>query len=151
MRAQKPLPFGYPGEPKTLGDHIKKRRLDLKMSQAEVGNIFGVSMYAVRKWEYSGVSPVVSLMPRVIEFLGYDPRGNVCTITSGTEKLIACRQTLGLTQPDMAKQLGVSLSTLVGWENGRSIPKKKAHTEALSVLFAASANPAGPATAMPEP
>ena len=43
LRGQKPLPPGYPTHPKTLGDHLRKQRLDLGISQRELGGRLGVS------------------------------------------------------------------------------------------------------------
>jgi len=42
LKAKKPLPLGYPQILKTLGDHLRKRRLDLNLLQKEVAEIIGV-------------------------------------------------------------------------------------------------------------
>jgi len=37
------FPDGYPVNPKTIGEHIRKKRMDNKLMQSEVANIIGVS------------------------------------------------------------------------------------------------------------
>lgn len=47
-------------------------------------------------------------------------------------KLDEWRKSKGLSQPDLAKQLGVTIKTVSSWENGNSIPGRddmvKIHT-----------------------
>lgn len=43
LRDQKPLPHAYPAESKTLGDHLRKKRLDLGLFQKDVARILGVA------------------------------------------------------------------------------------------------------------
>ncbi|MBI1951143.1 MAG: helix-turn-helix transcriptional regulator [Acidobacteria bacterium] len=43
LRGQKPRPPRYPEVPKTLGDHLRRRRLDLGISQRELAERLGVS------------------------------------------------------------------------------------------------------------
>jgi hypothetical protein len=47
---KKPL-SGYPRELKTLGDHIKRRRLDLSLSLKQVAVGLAVTDETVRNWE----------------------------------------------------------------------------------------------------
>jgi len=37
------LPKGYPINPKTIGEHIRKKRMDLRLMQKEVAKIIGVT------------------------------------------------------------------------------------------------------------
>ena len=41
----------YPKEINTLGDHIKKRRLDLGMLQVQVAEKIGADVTTIRNWE----------------------------------------------------------------------------------------------------
>lgn len=120
--AQKPLPQGYPKEPKTIGDHIKKVRLEKKLSRAKVAEFWGVSMDTVKCWETNRTSPSVTLIPKVIEFLGYAPFGDLSGMSDG-EKIRTCRLLSGLTLEATAKRLGVCVTTLSSWENDRGIRK----------------------------
>jgi transcriptional regulator with XRE-family HTH domain len=60
----------------TLGDHLRKARLDRGLRQDEVARELGVGYQTVSNWErnYSRVGP--RLLPKVVAFLGYDPREN---------------------------------------------------------------------------
>jgi DNA-binding transcriptional regulator YiaG len=73
QRSEKPKPKGYPLEPKTIGDHIKKRRLDLKLFQRQVAEQLGVDETTIHNWERNFNSPDRRFVPKIIQFLGYTP------------------------------------------------------------------------------
>ena len=62
-----------PSVPKTLGDHLKCKRLERKLSQEQVAAILGVSDTVVSFWEANFYPPPYGRRERVIAFLGYDP------------------------------------------------------------------------------
>ncbi len=68
-RSEKP----YPKQLITIGDHIKKRRLDLNLTQGEVSKLIGVKEESIYNWENNQSKPKIYLMPKIIEFLGYVP------------------------------------------------------------------------------
>lgn len=68
----KALPKGYILSPETIGEHIRKRRLDLGLLQIEVAKMIGVTESTVWNWEH-GTEPELRHMPKIIEFLGYVP------------------------------------------------------------------------------
>lgn len=55
-----------------IGDHIRKKRLDLGLTQIEVAEIIGVKESTVWNWEH-GTEPELRHIPKIIEFLGYVP------------------------------------------------------------------------------
>ena len=63
----------YPVRPSSLGQHLRKRRLDLKLQQHEVAVQLGATEPAVWGWEHNRSSPALRFMPKIIEFLGCDP------------------------------------------------------------------------------
>jgi DNA-binding transcriptional regulator YiaG len=65
----------YPANPKTLGEHIRKRRIDLHMSMTQLANALelGVSKAAIEKWENNQNCPTKENRRRIVEFLGFDP------------------------------------------------------------------------------
>ncbi|MCI0624160.1 MAG: helix-turn-helix domain-containing protein [Acidobacteria bacterium] len=65
-------PKGYPLKPVSLGDHLRKRRLDLGLLQAQVAEKIGVTESTVWNWEH-GRKPVRRYQVKLIEFLGYRP------------------------------------------------------------------------------
>ena len=60
-------------EPKTIGEHIKKRRLHLHLMQSDLAKLFGVHKCSVQNWERGIHAPVAGLIPRIIGWLGYEP------------------------------------------------------------------------------
>jgi DNA-binding XRE family transcriptional regulator len=56
-----------------MGDHIKKRRMDLKLTQREVAEKLSVDKTTIQFWENNRVKPSLAQIPKIIEFLGYDP------------------------------------------------------------------------------
>jgi len=55
-------------------------------------------------------------MPKVIEFLGYIPFETCKTLG---ERIRLYRMSLGLTQVEFARKLGVASCTVLGWEHDR--------------------------------
>ena len=113
----------YPRNLKTIGDHIRKHRLDLGLKQKEVSRIIGVTRAMISAWEKNPVEPAVKHIPKIIEFLGYVPyeRGE----TLG-QRITIYRKTLGLSHYQFAKKLGVAPCTIMNWEHDkvRNIEKK---------------------------
>ena len=113
----------YPKTLKTLGDHLKKKRLNLKLSQREVAQRLGAEETSILNWEKNRSSPSLHFLPRIIEFLGYVPY-DTTTKTQG-EKIVAYRKLLGLSQDKLARSLGVDPSTLGKWERNERRPLRK--------------------------
>ena len=135
LKAQKPLPDTYPQILRTIGDHLKKKRLDLGLLQKEVGERLGVDETTICNWENNRTAPVFRFMPKIIEFLGYVPYG-IKAKTLG-EKILAYRKLLGLSQEMLARKLGVDPGTLARWEQGKNKPKGK-HLEILDEFLSSS-------------
>jgi len=113
LNAAKPKPYDYPADPKTLGEHLRKRRLDLHLVQREVADIFGVNESTIQNWEVGSHSVSLSAWPTVLEFLGYDPRPSGQTLG---EKLRLHRESLGLPAADLAREWCVDPSTVTRYE-----------------------------------
>jgi len=60
--------------PQTIGEHLKKRRLELGWEQEQVAARIGVTWPSVSNWERGIYRPTKKLMTSVVGFLGYDPR-----------------------------------------------------------------------------
>ncbi len=65
-------PKGYPVAPRSLGEHLRKKRLDLGLLQAQVAEKIGVTESTVWNWEH-GVTPALQHHSKIIQFLGYQP------------------------------------------------------------------------------
>ena len=82
-----PIGRGYIENPQTLGNHIRNRRLKLKMSQKELAKLFGVKKKTIYVWETNKEKPFDWRIPEIVRFLGYDP-GLILTEAS---KAYLCR------------------------------------------------------------
>ena len=108
LTAQKPTKL--PTVLHTLGDHIKKRRLELGLCQAQVGEILRTAECTIVNWEKHWTEPQLHLIPGILEFLGYDP------FPSGAnnlgEKLLQYRKSNGTSQRELARRTGIDPATL---------------------------------------
>lgn len=110
---------GYPEAPKTLGEHLRKRRLDLRRTQEQTAAHFGISPTAYHGWEADRNTPNIAKWPEVVRFLGYDPSP---IPTNFGEAVSAIRQSLGLDKRKFAARLGVDVKSVLNWEAGRTSP-----------------------------
>ena len=81
IKGKKPLnPYRWkctqtvPTEAKTIGQHIKRARLQRRLFQADVANLLKVDICTVRNWERNSCPPLSTVMPAIVAWLGYDPR-----------------------------------------------------------------------------
>jgi len=93
----------------------------LGLRQWDVAKTLSVNIQTVGNWEVGRDTPDFWYMPRIVEFLGYDPRPKA-EPTSLREELIAFRLEHGLRQRDLAARLRVNTSTVSGWESGKAVP-----------------------------
>lgn len=100
LQALKPMSPEYPKELKTIGDHIRKRRLDLGLFQRQAAEQIGVSEATICNWERSETGPGVRHIPWIIKFLDYDL---LSTLKNLPGKLKLSRQIPGLPQRAMAE------------------------------------------------
>ncbi|HXR46802.1 MAG TPA: helix-turn-helix transcriptional regulator [Candidatus Limnocylindrales bacterium] len=65
----------YPTQPKTFGEHLRKKRIDLSLSMPQLSKFLnlGVSDATIEKWEKDKSQPSEPYRSRIVEFLGIDP------------------------------------------------------------------------------
>jgi transcriptional regulator with XRE-family HTH domain len=117
---KQPLP-GYPTNPLTIGDHIRKRRMDLGLLQREVAELIGVTESSVWNWEH-GVEPEQHYNPKIIKFLGYIPF-DCPDDTVG--RLAWYKRTNGLTLNELGQQMQRHPDQLQEWLSGTRFPFRK--------------------------
>ncbi|MBK8164195.1 MAG: helix-turn-helix transcriptional regulator [Gammaproteobacteria bacterium] len=120
-------------EPQTLGEHIKKRRLTLKLYQREVAERLGVDPITVFNWENGKTTaPPIKVLPSILAFLGYNPFPVPATLS---ERMLAARRIRGWTMKEAAQALGVDPCTWQSWEHRGSIKWRRYRTK-VEALFA---------------
>ena len=113
-------PKGYSESPETLGQHLKKRRLEQALLQRDVAALVGVSVDTYGGWEVDRIRPYASSWGAIIHFLGYDPHPEP---TSIGDRLKAKRRALGWSQRRTADHLGWDETTIYRYERGEWVPK----------------------------
>ena len=106
---------------RSLGDHIRKRRFELRLSQKEAASRLGWSGRTVFNWENGKTKPATESMPSIIGFLGYDPFPEAASLS---ERLAAVRRANGWTIKQAGEQLGVDEGTWARWEK-TAVPWKR--------------------------
>jgi transcriptional regulator with XRE-family HTH domain len=122
----------------TVGDHIRRRRILLKLFQKQVGKQFGVDASTIHNWETNLATPGIKYMPKIILFLGYNPLPPAPP-DSWSNRLVSFRTALGITQKESATRIGVDPGTLARWERGERVPTGLFAERALRFLTAAEA------------
>ena len=114
-------------ELKTVGDHLRARRITLGLSRDEAAKHLGASVFALADWERGDRSPSHPYWPRIIAFLGYDPHPEPKSLA---EELAAVQRREGWTREELAENLGVTPCTVWRWTIGAP-PRYKRTLEAL--------------------
>gem|GEM_PF-3056129 len=80
------------------------------MTQSQLADRLGVEVDTIRNWEWNRSKPTLRYQPAIREFLGYDLAPNEPK-TLG-EKLLKYRRDQGMTQKELARQIGIDPGTL---------------------------------------
>jgi len=124
LNAAKPKDACYPSGLNTLGDHLRARRLNLGLFQKDVASRIICTVDTITNWELNRCQPEIQYIPRIIEFLGYDPIDVGQNEPIG-QRLRKHRQRMGLSLKQTAMLLETDASNLQHWETGRHRPTKK--------------------------
>ena len=73
LRCKRPKNPTYPVKIITLGDHIRKTRLDRELTQNQVATLIGVATDTVTNWELNRNSPRKGYYSAIYDFLGKVP------------------------------------------------------------------------------
>jgi transcriptional regulator with XRE-family HTH domain len=115
------LPIELTEEPVTLGDHLRRRRLELGLYQKDVAEQIGVTASTIWNWENDWSSITLSCMPKVIEFLGYNP---IPCPEDLLERLAWYKQVKGLTLEQLGAEMKRDPEQLADWLAGRHKPSR---------------------------
>ena len=74
LKGKKPVDPRYPRELKTIGDNLRKKRLDIKLKQSDVARIIGVSETSIYNWENNRTKPRLKYVQKILKFIEVDPK-----------------------------------------------------------------------------
>lgn len=120
LKALKPKEIDF--EPRSLGDHLRKRRLVLGLTQKQAAKRLEINAWTVLNWEKGHSEPPFESIPAIVQFLGYNPFPEPRTLR---ERLLAKRRLMGWSIRKAAQNLGVDPGTWGDWERGRVILYRK--------------------------
>ena len=112
----------YPTELTTIGEHLKKCRLDLGLSQREAAAQIGVNYKALANWEGGSREPLIRYWPAFLKFLGYYPDTEPRTLA---ERVLAARRIRGLTCEELGRVVGTDSRTVWSWETKGYQPRAR--------------------------
>lgn len=124
---RKPNAVFFSETPSTLGEHIRKKRMEQRLLQTDVARLLNVTPDCITYWENNRSEPQVQYFPRIIEFLGYFPFELDTSKFEGRIK--AYRYINGLSQKRFAKMMNVDPATVTRWEEGKGRGAKKEQIE----------------------
>jgi len=141
LRGHRPAPG--PKDLRTSGDHLRRRRLELGLSQADLASRLSVSPKTIRNWETGHRTPTGRSLGPIRDLLGYDP---LPQLSSVARRLREYRLAGGWTRAELATQLGVLTITVSRWERGKTAPRRDYLDRLLALLgtCAVAAHPPRP-------
>jgi transcriptional regulator with XRE-family HTH domain len=120
---KKPASKAVPLFLNTLGDHIRKKRVDNGLLQKDAAIILGVCEDSITHWENNRAQPQVQHYPAIILFLGYYPFVHEPESFAGS--LRRYRYSKGYSYEAAGNEFGVNASTVRGWEQSLYVPAKR--------------------------
>jgi len=133
-----PLPE-FDKEPVTLGDHLRRRRIELGLYQKEVAVRLGVTATTVWNWEH-GWTVDFRFIPPIITFLGYNP---IPCPEDVMEGLAWYKQVNGLTLEQLGFEMGRDPEQVGEWLSGRHKPCRQNQEKIRLFLSGHDQEPAG--------
>ena len=108
----------------TFSEEFKLWRLAKGFNKSEAAGYLGVSPEVVHYWEKGIVQPTDSKLLTICEELDFDPHLFLKKKTNPfAEELKKRRSELGMTQTELAHELGYCRGSIVSWELGK-IPSR---------------------------
>ncbi|NCP03599.1 MAG: helix-turn-helix domain-containing protein [Deltaproteobacteria bacterium] len=120
------IPIELTKEPVTLGGHLRRRRFALGLYQKDVAAQIGVTTSTIWNWENGWSSITLGYMPKVIEFLGYNP---IPCPEDLIQRLAWYKRVKGLTLEQLGAEMDRDPEQLSDWLSGRHRPCRRNREE----------------------
>ena len=62
-----------PEQPMTIGEHLRKKRVDSGLTNMQVAQTLGVCCQTVERWEHNRTAIPPKSRAKIVAFIGYDP------------------------------------------------------------------------------
>lgn len=108
-KAPKPKGISYPENPQTLGEFIRRQRIDHGLLQREVAELIGIDSDTLSGWELGRAAPEVRYRPAIYAFLGFCPFDSSWSFG---QRLRAAREAQGLSVEHAGRVLGLDSGTI---------------------------------------
>jgi len=92
------------------------------MSLKQLSTQLGCDDVSLVNWEQNHFQPTLKFIPKIIEFLGFDPFPEAEGLIGRLQKF---QKKNGLRADEVSKQIGISACLIPAWERGRNKPSKK--------------------------
>jgi transcriptional regulator with XRE-family HTH domain len=112
----------YPFYPVTLGDCLRKMRLDLGLVRFDIAEQLDVTADSIRNWENNWNGPSLAVTPKIIDFVGYCPYDSTLPLST---RVALWRTYNKIAQKTIAKLANLDPGTLSRIERGKLRSKKK--------------------------
>jgi transcriptional regulator with XRE-family HTH domain len=121
LKCPKPI-RDYPLRLVTVSDHLRKRRLDLRLTKVEAGRRLGIRPWTYSRWESGGMNIEVHYYPHIIAFLGYNPLPEPRSLAEAVRRE---RMSHGLPRWALARRLGIQYEgTIQRIEQGAAVSSR---------------------------
>ncbi len=112
---------GFNLNPKSLGQHLRSKRLLLNLTQAQVASDLGTIREQYERWERDEITPIASFWPQLVRHLGRYP----LTVTSSADWVLKARRMNGLSQFAFGRALKVIAKNVRQWEHSEEEPPQE--------------------------
>jgi transcriptional regulator with XRE-family HTH domain len=109
----------FPDHPTTLGEHLKKARIERGLLQRDVAKSLRVDSMSIVNWEKRRTKVGARFVPAIIRWLGYDPLPEARSVA---EWIVIERTRRGMARRQLARALRRDEGTLRQYEENRAEP-----------------------------
>ncbi len=134
LTARRPQPAGIPEECFTLGDHIRKARIERGQYQPDLAKLFRVTTNTVTSWEMNHTEVWRKYYVVIEKYLGYMPEE--FGLTDLAKKLVSYRFEHDLSIQELADIIGVDNTCVISAEKGSTNFQKSTWAKLNSFLSA---------------
>ena len=122
-----------------MADHLRKRRLDLRLTKIEAGRRLGIGPWTYTRWESGEMAIQTHYYPRIIALLGYNPLPKPTSIGRAVHR---ARVSRGLSRAALARLIGIQYEgTIQRIEEDRAVNAKSLSKVCIALGLNETRNP----------